>query len=161
MDADRAACIGVSRKVIVAIAGMQPCPSTLKSLPRTRPYRLWRRSTDAAMQLAEESIVESKSKAISSILPPGRASSSGQQLKDVAFGVLISILQDIASRATPGIVDMLTGASATPASQVKFPLDGKKMNQTGRSRQKRRGDFASPPPGSLALTIRFSESSRS
>ena len=41
----------------------------------------------------------------------GRESSSWNQFRDVAFGVLIGVVQDIASRSVPRIVDYLTGES--------------------------------------------------
>ena len=80
-------------------------------------------SWDAVVSSGEESSTDAKPTVAFSNAESGRGGSPAQQLTDVAFGVLISVLQDIASRATPRIVDMLTGASTTPPSQVSFPTN--------------------------------------
>ena len=53
----------------------------------------------------------------------GRATSSWIQLKDVALGVLIGVVQDIAIRSVPRIVDYLTGDSGEAVPRDPITID--------------------------------------
>ncbi|MEI8021479.1 MAG: hypothetical protein WCH39_24935, partial [Schlesneria sp.] len=53
----------------------------------------------------------------------GRSTSSWNQLRDIAFGVLMGVVQDVASRSVPRIVDYLTGESAGAALREPPSMD--------------------------------------
>lgn len=53
----------------------------------------------------------------------GRTTSSWNQLRDVAFGALMGVIQDVASRSVPRIVDYLTGEFAGAKLREPIPMD--------------------------------------
>ena len=73
-----------------------------------------RNSADIANQRNGDAAVESAATAtaIAAAHESGLKSSSWRQLRDVAFGALIGMVQEIATRAVPPVVDYLTGDSS-------------------------------------------------
>ncbi len=67
----------------------------------------------------------SEQTAVAAAYASGRATSSWIQLRDVALGVLVGVVQDIAIRSVPRIVDFLTGDSGGAIPRAPITIDEK------------------------------------